>query len=127
MNANLVNQYVFLSCMIACLLASSCHKSQEPSSHNDPSKYRISEDVLWASPDDFDLTMDIYTPDSEKGPYPVIVMFHGGGWLINDKSIMEQALPFSNRCPPPNVHFQHMVDWVDPFLEQTSSFRIFVV
>ena len=94
MNANLVNQYVFLSCMIACLLASSCHKSQEPSSHNDPSKYRLSEDVLWASPDDFDLTMDIYTPDSKKETYPVIVMFHGGGWLINDKSIMEQAAAY---------------------------------
>ena len=35
--------------------------------------------------------MDIYTPTSGKESYPVVIMFHGGGWLINDKSIMDQA------------------------------------
>jgi hypothetical protein len=30
---------------------------------------------------------------SGKDPYPVVVMFNGGGWLINDKSIMDQASP----------------------------------
>ena len=38
--------------------------------------------------------MEIYTPDSKKGTYPVIVIFHGGERLINDKSIMEQAAAY---------------------------------
>jgi acetyl esterase len=48
-------------------------------------------DIVWASPKGFDLTMDIYTPTSGKVSYPVIIMFHGGGWLINTKSIMNDA------------------------------------
>ena len=69
----------------------SCSEATELKRNNDPTKYRVARDVLWASPGGFDLTMDIYTPEGGKAPYPVIVMFHGGGWLINDKSIMDQA------------------------------------
>ncbi|GAA4455913.1 hypothetical protein GCM10023189_24350 [Nibrella saemangeumensis] len=48
-------------------------------------------DIVWASPKGQNLTMDIYTPNTGKASYPVIVMFHGGAWLINNKSIMEEA------------------------------------
>jgi acetyl esterase len=51
-------------------------------------------DILWASPKGFNLTMDIYTPNTGKASYPVIVIFHGGGWLINNKSIMVQAAEY---------------------------------
>jgi acetyl esterase len=51
-------------------------------------------DVLWASPKGFNLTMDIYTPNTGKASYPVIVVFHGGGWLINNKSIMLQSAEY---------------------------------
>ena len=47
-------------------------------------------DIVWASPKGFNLTMDIYTPATGKPSYPVIVIFHGGGWLINNKSIMSE-------------------------------------
>ena len=70
---------------------SSCSEPPELEQNNDPARYALAEDVLWASPDGFDLTMDIYTPKSGRDAYPVIVMFHGGGWLINDKSIMDQS------------------------------------
>lgn len=75
-----------------CLLGllAGCAAQQEPLEHNDPSKYSVVEDVLWSSPDGFDLTMNIYTPTSGRGAYPVLMIFHGGGWLINDKSIMQQ-------------------------------------
>ncbi|MGK0224693.1 MAG: acetyl esterase [Limisphaerales bacterium] len=76
---------------ILSLLIFSCAENPELPENNDPSKYTVAKDVLWASPDGFDLTMDIYTPNTGNAPYPVVVMFHGGGWLINNKSIMDQA------------------------------------
>lgn len=51
--------------------------------------YQLQSDIVWASPGGFDLTMDIYTPQTGKSAYPVLVIFHGGGWLINNKSIMD--------------------------------------
>jgi acetyl esterase/lipase len=33
--------------------------------------------------------MDIYTPKSGKAKYPVLIIFHGGGWLINNNSVMD--------------------------------------
>ncbi len=47
-------------------------------------------DLVWASPKGFDLTLDIAVPDvkTKKGAKPVLVIFHGGGWLLNTKSIM---------------------------------------
>lgn len=62
--------------------------------HNNPGRYTVAEDVTWAKPDGFDLTMDIYAPRERKGPFPVLVMFHGGGWLVNDKNIMSQAAEY---------------------------------
>ena len=55
---------------------------------------KLTEDIIWASPNGFDLTMDIYTPNTGKSSYPVIVMYHGGGWLINDNSIMDQSAKY---------------------------------
>ncbi len=77
--------------LLIALALPSCFEHQELRQNNDPDRYVLVEDVLWASPAGFDLTMDIYTPKSGKDSYPVVVMFHGGGWLMNDKSIMDQA------------------------------------
>jgi acetyl esterase len=45
-------------------------------------------DITWASPKGFDLTLDIAVPDTKTKSKPVLVIFHGGGWLLNNKSIM---------------------------------------
>src|SRR5690625_4407903 len=45
-------------------------------------------DVVWASSEGFDLTLDILLPDTEIEKKTVLVIIHGGGWLINNKSIM---------------------------------------
>ena len=93
-DVNLVGGRIRFRWLVALLLLVpflSCSASPELEKNNDPEKYRVARDVLWASPDGFDLTMDIYTPEGVKASYPVIVIFHGGGWLINDKSVMDQA------------------------------------
>ncbi len=85
----------FLGIVLTLSLAVACGSpQQEPKAHNDPSRYSLAEDVLWASPGGFDLTMDVYTPVGDNGPYPVLMIFHGGGWLINDKSIMDQMAQY---------------------------------
>ena len=38
--------------------------------------------------------MDIYVPDSGKKSYPVVVIYHGGGWLINNNSIMNSMAEY---------------------------------
>ena len=37
--------------------------------------------------------LDIYLPDKGKGPFPVIVSIHGGGWMFGDKG-EPLSLPF---------------------------------
>jgi len=45
-------------------------------------------DIVWASPNGFDLTLDIAVPEAGAKTKPVLVIFHGGGFLLNNKSIM---------------------------------------
>jgi len=84
----------WLPTALLALALASCSDPPELIQNNDPDRYTLVEDVLWASPGGFDLTMDVYTPRSGEDSYPVVVMFHGGGWLINDKSIMDQAAAY---------------------------------
>lgn len=51
--------------------------------------FDVKRNITWATPQNFPLTMDIYTPDAGQQRYPVVVIFHGGGWLIHQKEIMD--------------------------------------
>ena len=68
--------------VLVSILLLGCAAPNEPLTHNDPSRYTVAANVPWSAPEGFDLSMDIYTPRSGKASYPVLVMFHGGGWLI---------------------------------------------
>lgn len=100
--------------VLTLLLAlTACSESPERIEHNNPDKYAVAQDVLWASPDGLDLTMDIYTPNQDSTPRPVIVMFHGGGWLINDNSIMDQGAAYlatNGRYVVCNVNYRLLGD-----------------
>jgi acetyl esterase/lipase len=52
--------------------------------------YRVTNDVIWATPGNMELHMDIYSPEDSTTPLPVLIIYHGGGWLINTKSIMDE-------------------------------------
>ena len=106
-------RFTSLLCLTLTLLTFACSQSGELIENNDPNRYTLAADVLWASPDEFDLTMDIYTPNSGTGPFPVLIMFHGGGWLINNKSIMDQAAAYlatNSRYVICNVNYRLLSD-----------------
>lgn len=83
--------------------------AQTPQKHN----YTLAKDVLWASPEGVDLTMDIYTPNTGKASYPVLIIYHGGGWLINTNDIMDQPsdyLASRGEYVVCNVNYRLLVD-----------------
>lgn len=85
----LFNTLKYIS-FLSLLAIISCGSNKEDFEINDASKYKVEKDIVWASPEGFDLTLDIYSPLISLEPRPVLVIFHGGGWLVNDKSIMDQ-------------------------------------
>ncbi|UUO05103.1 alpha/beta hydrolase [Blastopirellula sp. J2-11] len=48
---------------------------------------QIITDVVYASPGGEDLKVDLYLPQGD-GPYPGVLMVHGGAWLAGDRSRM---------------------------------------
>lgn len=48
------------------------------------------EDRTYAGADNSQLALRIYTPKG-KGPFPVIVYFHGGGWVIADLDVYDAS------------------------------------
>lgn len=57
---------------------------------------QVHRDIVYATPAGQALALDIYQPvrKSIHGAMPVLVIFHGGGWLINTKSIMQQMAEY---------------------------------
>ena len=51
------------------------------------------KDILWAQPEGFKLTADVYTQETKK-KLPVLIIFHGGGWLLNSKDIMSDLAKY---------------------------------
>ena len=76
--------------LLTLLVIGGCSDVEVLLANNDPSNYVLAEDVVWSSPKGMDLTLDIYTPKSSRSTNPVLIIFHGGGWLMNDNSIMDQ-------------------------------------
>ena len=71
-----------------------CSPNADNININDTNKYIIEKDIVWASPKGFDLTLDIYSPSKKEEAVPVLIIFHGGGWLVNNKSIMDQMAQY---------------------------------
>jgi len=54
--------------------------------------------VLWATVDGFPLTVDISAPEGQ-GPFPCVMIIHGGGWMLHTSDIMEgMARYITNHC-----------------------------
>lgn len=48
----------------------------------------VQQDIVYAQPGAKPLKYDIYRPRGAKGPLPIVVIIHGGGWVANDENIM---------------------------------------
>ncbi|MCF7825280.1 MAG: alpha/beta hydrolase [Candidatus Marinimicrobia bacterium] len=75
--------------------------------------YSIVQDLEWVRPGGHALTMDIYTPETNQENYPVLVIFHGGGWLINDKTTMtamSEYIATNSQYVICNVNYRLLVD-----------------
>ncbi|MDN4502391.1 alpha/beta hydrolase [Alteromonadaceae bacterium BrNp21-10] len=51
-------------------------------------------DIEWAQAKNFKLTTDIYVPDTKQEQMPVLIIYHGGGWLLNTKEIMNDLAQY---------------------------------
>jgi acetyl esterase len=59
-----------------------------------PHTFDVTRDIEWAKPKGFSLKMDIYVPKTGKKSYPVIIIYHGGGWLLSPKEIMNDMAEY---------------------------------
>ncbi|WP_299595143.1 alpha/beta hydrolase [uncultured Microbulbifer sp.] len=59
-----------------------------------PTPLLAHRDIRWARAGNITLTADIFVPDTGRQNYPVVVIYHGGGWLINNNSIMESTAKY---------------------------------
>jgi acetyl esterase/lipase len=50
--------------------------------------YRVTNDVVYHRATNYDLKLDVYVPAEAKGPLPVAMYFHGGGWVTRSKEYM---------------------------------------
>lgn len=71
--------------LIMCWLISSVMISNGQS----PAEIIIKKDVVYGHAGGVDLMLDIGQPEG-KGPFPVVLFFHGGGWQQGDKSHMHK-------------------------------------
>lgn len=48
--------------------------------------YRVSTDIEYASPGGESLKLDAHIPEG-KGPFPAVILVHGGGWTAGHKTV----------------------------------------
>ena len=53
-------------------------------------EFSVESDVVYARPDGIDLHADVYVPVG-AGPFPGVLVVHGGSWQRGSKSIMERV------------------------------------
>jgi len=78
-----------LFCMLSLVFVAFCVKAQDtettdttkaPAKVKVPANYTSQIDVVYSKVNGWDGRMDLYLPSKDKGPSPVMINIHGGGW-----------------------------------------------
>jgi len=48
-------------------------------------QYRVVTDITYVTANNYDVKLDVYTPQEGAGPHPTVLYFHGGGWVRGSK------------------------------------------
>lgn len=62
------------------------------------SKALVQTDIVYTKVGDKELKLDLAKPTEGKGPFPVVVLYHGGGWRMGNKRDVRSWLPFFADC-----------------------------
>ena len=57
-----------------------------PACGDEPPKVTTENDVVYTRAGDTDLKIDLARPAEGDGPFPAVLVIHGGGWRAGDKS-----------------------------------------
>lgn len=82
-----------------------------------PLGIEVERDLPYAEVDGVPLVLDLYRPSGARGPLPVLLFLHGGGWMLGDR---RDALPHAGR---PAQAFQRGRRWPSmlPFLQSGAA------
>ena len=47
--------------------------------------YQVTSDITYHVGSDWDAKLDLYVPRESETPTPVLMYYHGGGWIIGDR------------------------------------------
>ena len=90
-----------LAIMILCLLIAVIPGAAEP-----PKTYEIHTDLEFAKPGGVSLKLDAHIPPG-KGPFPTVILVHGGGWTGGHKTIEFIQPLFEPLTEDEAVPYQH--------------------
>jgi acetyl esterase/lipase len=83
--------------MLALALAACCATTSAGDAPADPlAGISVRRDVRYATAPSGALTLDVYRPAGARAPSPVLLFFHGGGWMMGSR---RDALPEVHPAP----------------------------
>ena len=58
-------------------------------------RYAVYPDIVYQTADGYEAKLDVYRPRESEGPWPTLLLIHGGGWIGGTKEATSlRALPF---------------------------------
>jgi len=82
----------------------------------------VENDIKYRTVDDRDLKLDFARPDG-KGPFPLVLCIHGGGWQLGDKKSHRQTIQMLARNGYAAATVEYRLSTVAPFPAQIEDLK----
>lgn len=79
-----------LTVLVAPLFLQACVLAQSPDKDY---KVEVDRDIVYGKGGDTDLKLDLARPVGAKGPFPLIICVHGGGWRAGSRQEFSKPMP----------------------------------